>query len=289
MTGFGRGQSENRYAAANVELRSVNGKGLHMKFRLPHERMELEPKLEALLRRQLERGSVQGLVSVQVMEAPTPRLNIQTLKRYLAAWKRAEKELGLPPSQPTMAELLSLPGAQQSTEEPAVVTKGVQQVILAAAEEALQALLEAQAKEGARLRRELQRLGKQLKTLRNKVLRRIPQAKKLAAQRLQERAAKALEAAAQTDPIDLSRELVLLAERADVQEEVARLAMHLERYFELMEKGGFVGRELEFVVQECHREITTMGNKSSDQGMSELVIAMKTVVQQMKEQLANVA
>ncbi len=289
MTGYGRGQSENRYAAAAVELRSVNGKGLHMKFRLPHERIEVEPKLEALLRRRLERGSVQGVVRVQVMEATAPSLNIQTLKRYLAAWKQAEKELGLSPSQPSMAELLSLPGAQQSMEESAAVTKGVQQVILAAAEEAVEALLEAQYKEGARLQRELQRLGKQLKTLRNKVVRRIPQAKKLAAQRLRERVAKALESVAEIEPIDLSRELVLLAERADVQEEVARLEMHLDRYFELMEKGGFVGRELEFVVQECHREVTTMGNKSADQRMAELVIAMKTVVQQMKEQLANVA
>jgi len=73
-----------------------------------------------------------------------------------------------------------------------------------------------------------------------------------------------------------------------VQEETARLHIHLERLAEKQDLGGPIGRELEFLVQECHREVTTLGNKSSDSGLSELVVAQKLVLQQMKEQLANV-
>ena len=82
--------------------------------------------------------------------------------------------------------------------------------------------------------------------------------------------------------------MIALAERADVQEEIARLDIHIERLRATIKKGGAVGREFEFVLQECHREITTLGNKSSDGKLSEMVVAMKLCAQQLKEQVANV-
>lgn len=288
MTGYGRGSSENRYAVATVELRSVNGKGLSIKLRLPHDRLELESKIEAQVRRGLERGSVQGQVRVRLLEIPVAELDLKVLRRYLAAWRKAEKDLGLAVTDPSMAELLALPGAQHGVEESATVTRGVAKAVVEATKAALQALTESRSQEGTRLAKEMLRLGKRLSSLLKKVEKLIPTAKRSAAEKLQERVTQALEAIDRQEPVDLARELVVLAERADIQEEVARLEIHLERYAGKIQDGGGVGRELEFLVQECHREVTTMGNKSSDQGMSELIVAMKTVVQQMKEQLANV-
>lgn len=288
MTGYGRGSSENRYAVATVELRSVNGKGLSIKLRLPHDRLELESKIEAQVRHGLERGSVQGQVRVRLLEIPVAELDLKVLRRYLAAWRKAEKALGMAVTDPSMAELLALPGAQHGAEESVTVTRGVAKAVVEATKTALEALKESRAQEGARLAKEMLRLGKRLSSLLKKVEKLIPAAKRNAAEKLQERVAQALEAIDRQEPVDLARELVVLAERADIQEEVARLEIHLERYASKIQDGGGVGRELEFLVQECHREVTTMGNKSSDQGMSELVVAMKTVVQQMKEQLANV-
>ena len=103
MTGFGRGTAENRHAAVSVELRSVNGKGLVLKLRLPGERMELEPKLEAQVRKRIERGSVQGQLRITVAGSTAAEPDLAVLARYRDAWKKGVKELGLEPAPPTMA------------------------------------------------------------------------------------------------------------------------------------------------------------------------------------------
>ena len=88
--------------------------------------------------------------------------------------------------------------------------------------------------------------------------------------------------------MDLTREIAAIADKADVSEEVARLEIHLDRLLALIGQGGPCGREIEFLVQECLREVTTLGNKSTDVGLSETVVAMKTGVQRIREQVANV-
>ncbi|MHC4380952.1 MAG: YicC/YloC family endoribonuclease, partial [Planctomycetota bacterium] len=157
MTGYGRGSSENRYAAASVELRSVNGKGLSIKLRLPHDRLELESKIEGQVRRGLERGSVQGQVRVRLLEVPVAELDLKVLRRYLAAWRKAEKELGLAITDPSMAELLALPGAQHGVEESTAITRGVAKAVTEATKAALEALTESRAQEGTRLAKEMMR------------------------------------------------------------------------------------------------------------------------------------
>lgn len=288
MTGYGRGRCENRHATASVELRSVNGKGLNTKLRLPHDRLELESKVEAELRKVLERGSVTGQVRVRLMEQPVAELDLKVLRGYIKAWRKAEKELKLKQADPSMAELLALPGAQHGTEEAPAITKGVAKAVLAATQEALKTLLKSREEEGKQLAKEMQRLIKSLALSVKKVDKTGPKVRAAQEARLTERVNKALDSIGRSEPIDLARELVVLAERADIQEEIARLNIHLQRLAEKVKAGGPVGRELEFLVQECHREVTTLGNKSSDQKLSESVVAMKMVVQQMKEQLANV-
>lgn len=288
MTGFGRGSAENRHAAAKVELRTVNGKGLSIKLRLPSDRLELENRIEAALRKGLERGSVQGKVNLRVLHGDAVELDLDTLKRYLQSWRKAEKQLGLREVDPSLAELLAMPGAYSNSEESPTVTRAVERAAMEAAKQALEALLDSRRREGQRLGRELKRLVKGLESQLAKVRRRIPKAQAELAKRYAERVQQAMAKRGDGDPVDFARELVLLGERADVQEEVARLQMHAERLHEMLDGGGAIGRELEFMVQECHREVTTLGNKSSDEVLSASVVAMKLVVQQLKEQLANV-
>ena len=295
MTGYGRGRAENAAAEAEVELRSVNGKGLSIKLRMPSERLELEPEVEERLRLGLERGSLQGSVRVRVRRQAAAELDVQVLQRYLRAWRKAEKELGLPASAPATAQLLSLPDAYRSGGEDAGTTRGVRRAVLEAGAAvleacaaALEALRQSRQHEGARLGREMARLVKRLRTLHGRAAKRQPVARREAETRLRERLAQIWKRMESTAPVDLARELVLLAERADIQEELARLAIHLDRLDALLGGGGAIGRELEFLLQECQREVTTLGNKASDLALSELVVAMKLVVQQMREQVANV-
>lgn len=288
MTGYGRGRCENRHATASVELRSVNGKGLNAKLRLPHDRLELESKVEAELRKVLDRGSVTGQIRVRLMEQPVAELDLKVLRGYLKAWRKAEKELKLKAADPSMADLLALPGAQHGMEEAPAVTKGVAKAIMLATQEALKALVKSREEEGKQLAKEMDRLVKSMAMSVKKVVKMVPKVRVAQEARLTERVEKSLASIDRSEPIDLARELVVLAERADIQEEIARLEIHLNRLATKVKAGGPVGRELEFLVQECHREVTTMGNKSSDQNLSELVVSMKMVAQQMKEQLANV-
>jgi len=290
MTGFGRGAAENRHASAAVELRTVNGKGLSLKLRLPSERMELEPKLEAQIRKELTRGSVQGQLRIKVAGAAAAEPDLAVLARYRDSWKKSVKALGLAATAPTMAELLALPGAFQAKTESEAVTRAVAKACQEAMAAALATLAEAREAEGIRLAKELQRLLKSLEAQVKQAAKREPLAKKEAAQRLHDRVAQALDTLPETDAgrIELARELAVLAERADIQEELARLAIHLDRFGGILNGGGGVGRELEFLLQEIHREVTTLGNKSADDKLSQLVVGMKMAVQQLKEQLANV-
>lgn len=288
MTGYGRGRAANASAEAEVELRTVNGKGLSLKMRVPADRLALEPEVEDRLRRGLERGSLQGSVRVRVKRQAAAELDLEVLHRYLRAWKRAEKDLGLAATEPAMAELLALPDAYRAGREDGATTRGVRKAVLEAVDAALAELRTAREREGARLGREMQRLARRLRALRERAVKRQPAARKEAESRMRERLDQVWKRMETTAPVDLARELVLLAERADVQEELARLEIHLERLDGLLAGGGAPGRELEFLLQECQREVTTLGNKASDAALSETVVAMKLAVQQMREQAANV-
>ncbi|HJM38750.1 MAG TPA: YicC/YloC family endoribonuclease [Planctomycetota bacterium] len=288
MTGFGRGTSDNSRAFADVELRTVNGKGLGFKLRLPSERMELEPKIESLLRKGLSRGNLQGNFRVRLLNRRASSIDHKLLRGYLKEWRALEKELGLERKDPNLSELLAMPGAIETTPETSLDTKAAARALTEATRVALQALLQAREAEGGRLKKELNRLIAKLEKLSAHAQKRAPFARKEAATRFETRAQEVWAAGGNEDSLDLSRELVVLAEKSDVQEELSRLDIHLSRLNEILLQGGACGREIEFLIQECHREITTLGNKSSDARLSELVVAMKVIAGQLKEQVANV-
>ena len=289
MTGFGRGSAANKHASVEVEIRSVNGKGLSLKMRLPNDRMELEPKLDAIVRKQIERGSVQSQVKIRRLTHAAAALDHEVLKRYLAEWRALEKELGLTERDPDLSQLLALPGAYETAQEKPAATRAVAAATTTAFEAAVSNLISAREKEGKRLAKELLRLTLRLERLRKSIEKHLPKAGKAAAARLEERVTVALNSAGKDrGDLDLSRELVALAERADVQEEIARLEIHTERLRNTIQAGGPCGREIEFMIQECHREVTTLCNKSADAKQTEFCGAMKMIVQQLKEQAANV-
>jgi len=288
MTGYGRGRVANRHVEAEVELRSVNGKGLHLAVRLPSDRLEWDGEVEALLRQSFERGSLQGSVKLRWRVAPAPVLDHEALKRHAREWRAAQKELGLGAEPPTLAALMALPGSWRPVEEAAAATEAARKAVLAAVAAAAKALTETRAREGARLGKELLALAVKLEKALTRVKARLPQARTEAEARLRERVARALAAAGIAEPPELGREIVLAVEKGDVAEECTRLAIHLERLRELLGAGGAIGRELEFLLQEFHREVTTLGSKTTDALAVATILEMKLTVQQLKEQVANV-
>jgi uncharacterized protein (TIGR00255 family) len=288
MTGYGRGRAANRWAEAEAELRSVNGKSLHVAVRLPAERLEWEAEVEAALRAAFERGSVQGSVRVRWRETPAASLDHAALKHHARAWRAAAKELGAADAEPALRDLLALPGVWRGAEESAAAAAGARKAALAALAEAIVALRAGREREGAKLCAELRALTAEVARGLAAVRARLPEARAEAERRLKERVTRALAAAGVSEPPDVAREVVLAAERGDVEEECARLQIHLGRVEALLAGGGACGRELEFQLQECQREVTTLGNKSSDAALSAAVVAMKSAVQRLREQAANV-
>ena len=288
MTGFGRGSCVRAKVSAEAEFRTVNGKALSLKCRLPGHLLELEPAVDAILRRSLSRGSLHGFVRVRSLQCQPAATDPALLRAYLRQWRSLEKELNLEPRKPSLPDLLALPGALEQAQETTAERKASLAAAKEAARLALAALLESRQQEGDRLCKELLRLHKKLSGQLAKVSKRLPRARAAQQGRFKARVQQAWQAADVEEPMDLTREFVVLAERADVQEECSRLAMHLDRFADLLQKGGASGRELDFLCQEIHREITTLGNKSADAPLSALVVQMKLVAGQLKEQIANV-
>lgn len=288
MTGYGFGKSGNTLVSVEVELRSVNGKVLTSSIRMPRDYLALEASLEAKVRRKLDRGSVQGVLRFTVLKNAAASVNHGVLEHYVKEWRRAEKKLGLPSEAPSMATLFSLPGVYNHSNQVSLRNSLIARLVSAAFDKALDSLIESRQKEGGALSRELMRLVRKLNQGLRSISRLAPRALKDAQLRLKRRLREIPAPSSVIDALDISAELSALSEKSDVREEAARLGIHFLRFGELLGTGGPCGRELDFLAQECHREITTLGNKSASSEISAIVVSMKLQISQLKEQIANV-
>ena len=288
MTGFGRGQAEIGDVSVLVELKSTNGKGFHCKLRMPPSFLELELKVENILRKKIIRGSINAVVQISYPKSEFSEINLSALQKYLKSWHSSEKALNLKPSNPSIRDLISMPGALSSPKIPSKKNLGIEKALKLALSAAVDGLLLSRAKEGKRLGTELARLVKHLEKYLVKVDKRSPVVLRALHLKNQKKVDTLLEGSKESEKFQLAYDLIGLVDKGDIQEEIARLKIHIKRLQSLLDSSGDIGREYEFVLQECHREITTLGNKSFDAQLSSHVIAMKKLVQQMKEQVANI-
>lgn len=282
MTGYGRARVSHGALTAEVEVRSVNGRHLGVRTRLPGEWVRVESKVEGAVRKRVDRGTVDVFVKLSRDAArPSPRVD----RELLAVYAEALDELG----GGDRAGLLRLPGVIQ-LEEPPLSERSGERAILGAVGEAVDGLLSASAAEGKRLgkviTRELNALQRHLRA----AARLAPASVARQHAALRKRVAELLDGTRlDDDDPALARELALLAQKADVTEELDRLASHITALREACEAEGSVGRTLEFLLQEVGREVNTVGSKSNDVRLTERVVAMKGCVERLREQAANVA
>ncbi|GAB4212240.1 MAG: YicC family protein [Rhodoferax sp.] len=269
-----------------VEIRAVNSRFLDLSFRLPDELRSLEPVLRELLVGRLKRGKVElraGFESSHTSAWADPpakllqRLN--GLQDSVRAW--------LPQATPlSVAEVLALCPNER------VQPQAWQEPLLALAQQALDGLLEARAREGEKL---VAMLRERLQGLRELVAQAQPLVPKLVAQQRQRFLDRWAEALSQADPApnaDAAHDRALseataLALRIDVAEELSRLGAHLDEIERLLQRGGEVGKRLDFLIQELHREANTLGSKSATLEMTHIAVDMKVLIEQMREQVQN--
>jgi uncharacterized protein (TIGR00255 family) len=278
MTGFGRGVSEQARVRVTVDIRGVNHRFLDLKLRGGPLAPALEEAISTRVRGVVERGSI--TVSVHLVRtAGAPRVNFQAAGAAHVQLSELARTLGM--HGPDLALVLAQPGVVALAEEDHDAPDAC---VLSATEAALAQLQTMRESEGEALARELTQRLAELATLREQIAtlaRGVPEQLRT---RMLERIGK-LEG---VDPQRVAQEVVLLADRADVTEELVRLASHLDQARKLVAANEPSGRRLDFLVQELGRELNTIGSKSALAEITALVVEGKAVLEKVREQVQNV-
>ena len=289
MTGFARTDGVFEGTSWTWEVRSVNGRSLDVRVRLAPGHDALEARVREACAKRFQRGNIQVGLTVKRIGGETEiRLNEAALGQVLEISRRAAEIAKASP--PKLDALLSIRGVlevaepEESTDAAAARLAAMQ----ASLEEALDGLAAARAAEGQRLlvvlAEQLDRVALHAQTAASSPAR-TPDA---IGKRLGEQVQRLLKESSQLDQTRLHQEAVLLAARADIEEEVQRLGSHLAAARSLLEQGGAVGRRFDFLAQEFNREANTLCSKANDPEITHAGLALKVVIDQMREQVQNI-
>ncbi len=289
MTGFAR---ESGVLADGTgfawEAKSVNGRGLELRMRLPSGLDALEGPVREAASKRLKRGNVQIGLVMKREARPEPKLDQAVLERMLSL--ALEVAARIPGAAPPRAEaLLTLPGVLRADiPEPDEAALAAQNAtLLAAWDRALASLNASRAAEGARLATILSALLDEIAALTEEASREAATQPAAQRARLLENLAQLLDPG-RVNEERLAQEVALLAQRSDVREELDRLSAHIAAARALVAEGDAIGRKLEFLTQEFVREANTLCSKSASLGLTRVGLAIKAAVERLREQAANV-
>lgn len=271
------------------EIRSVNSRFLDLSFRMADDLRHTEPALRDLLQSKIKRGKVElRLAQERPLNAgvtePSPRLlqRLNNAQDQVRSW--------LPQAAPlSVADVLKLASGETSETAGNVTAADV----LALAEACLQEFMQARQREGKRLVSMLQERISQLQDLTQQAAPLVPQLVQQQRDRFLQRWREAMQLSEGDHTPEAAQERALseataFAIRIDVAEEITRLQSHLSEISQLLKKGGDIGKRLDFLIQELHREANTLGSKSSTLEMTRISVDMKVLIEQMREQVQNI-
>ena len=289
MTGRGTGAAAGRLARVEVELSSVNRKQLDVGVGLPRFMASFESRVQEKIQRALSRGRVTGEIHVTWSEsAPASRMRVDEgrARAHVAALRSAAKKLGLPDDLKATA-LLALPEVMVSGPRSADL-EALWPVVAQALDAAVAGLQAMRRKEGSALGRDLRARVKRLAALAREIGARAPAIAEAYRANLLKRIGAALPGTDLAGDERVLKEIALFADRTDITEEQVRLESHLRQAADLLKAGGVAGRTLDFLVQELGREINTIGSKANDGEITRRVIAFKTELERIREQVQNI-
>ena len=288
MTGFARADGSANGTRWTWEIRSVNGKGLDIRLRLPAGFERLDPPARERCAGQLTRGNIQStLTIVSDAGAARIRINEDVLGEVLAAMQKIGGRIDVQP--PTLDGILSIRGVVEAADNELdeATRAALDEEILKSFDRTLTDLVAMRAREG-------QAIGNVLGARLSEIARLVRAAEASPARRpeairarLAEQVAALLDAAPALDPDRLHQEAVLLATKADIREEIDRLDAHVVAATEMLAEGGPVGRRLDFLAQEFGRETNTLCAKANDRTVTAIGLELKAVVDQLREQIQN--
>ena len=299
MTGYASVQSSTPAAEGNtdssasttvrfgLEIRSVNSRFLDLSFRLPDELRHTEPALREHIVQHIKRGKVEVRAvyhSNQDTELTDPAIGtlqkLLSLQNKIQSWLPGARDL-------SVSDVIKLASHEKSG-------LGLNEAdLMPLATQAVKALKDARAREGARLADMLQDRISQLRTLAEQAAPLLPLLVEQQRQRFIDRWNEAMALSGGTVSSDVAKDRALteataFAIRIDVAEELTRLASHLDELSRLIKKGGDIGKRLDFLIQELHREANTLGSKSAALELTNISVDMKVLIEQMREQVQNI-
>ncbi len=288
MTGFARTEGALAPARWHWEVRSVNGRGLDLRFRLPPGLDALEPRLREAAQKRLSRGNISATLSLsREAGGAVIRLNEAALMQVVAAADRAHELTRA--ARPSLEALLAVRGVLEVAETTELAhDEALAKALASSFERALEALIEARATEGGRLACVLADQLGQIEQLTSTAAASPARSVEAIRQRLADQVARLLEAASALDPARLHQEAALIATKADIEEEVQRLGSHVAAARELLASPEPVGRKLEFLAQEFNREANTLCSKANAPDITRAGLALKAVIDQLREQVQNI-
>ncbi|HHY60923.1 MAG TPA: YicC family protein [Clostridia bacterium] len=286
MTGYGRGESQGCGKRVTVEMKSVNHRYLEIQVKMPKQYYCLEERIRNLVKQHVARGRVDVLFNIEEAEE-SPRF-VKVDKELAIAYHNSLKELAeflQIPLNITLFEICQLPDIIQVEEaelDPEVFWPVLQEALLAA----VKGLVAMRQAEGEQLARDLRQRQQVIRGLVDQIDSRAQVMPALYQKRIQERLQELL-AGIPVDEQRVALEVAILAERSAIDEELVRLRSHLTQLAGTLQDAEPVGRKLDFLVQEMHREINTIGAKANDLEISQLVVAVKSELEKIREQVQN--
>jgi uncharacterized protein (TIGR00255 family) len=289
MTGFARSHGVCGPYSWAWEIKSVNGKGLDLRLRMPPGWDAVDGPVRARLSETIARGSVQANLTIERSgSAPTVRINTEILDAVLAALKQLRSRVDATP--PTLDGLLALKGVMEvsETEESEEERRSAEAAVIKGFGDAVGALGDMRRQEGAVLGSLLSTRLSEIAALAERADKSPGRQAEAVRARLAAQIATLLEQSERFDPDRLHQEAILIATKADVREELDRLAAHVTQARNLIGQSGPVGRRLDFLAQEFNRESNTLCAKANDVELTNIGLGLKAAVEQFREQVQNV-
>ena len=282
MTAFSRIDVNSEFGSLIFELKSVNHRFIEINFKIPELFKKLELQMRDLLKEALVRGKVEcSIIINENTVLSETKIDQAQLENYLDLMQKVKSKVG-EPEKISITDVLNLPGVLN---QKPVESSGLEKFCLEGFKETIKKLKEFREIEGKKLKKDITEKIKFIEVHLESLEKELPRLLDLNRKRLEKRIS---DLAVQIDRDRLDQEMVLLANRSDIDEEIVRLRSHSSEVIRLLDTDNAIGRKLDFLMQEMNREANTIGSKSLSEFTSKVAIELKVLIEQIREQVQNI-
>lgn len=288
MTGYGKANFKNDELSINIEIKTVNHRFLDISIRMPSAFLEYEDSIRKVIRSSIKRGKVDVFVTVESTSLFEKELLVdyQLLERYIDTLRQIQ-QLHRIDHAISLDHVLRLPDIITIVEKENQ-SLSLEEIFVETSTEAVNKLVAMREKEGELLHNKIIHNLNNLTDYLNQLQSRYKEFEPTHLERLRERISEIVQDKAEIDESRILMEAAIVAEKANIQEEITRLESHCIQFESVLEESGAVGRKLDFLIQEMNREINTIGSKAGDLVINQYVVNMKSELEMIREQIQNI-